>query len=148
MSTHTTITTLTPDDRARWAELWTGYLAFYKTTQPPEIYDFAWKRLFDGRLHGLGARDAVGRLTGITHFLYHESAWSLTPVCYLQDLYVDPAIRGNGAGRALIEGVAAAAKAVGVTRLYWQTQSDNATARQLYDRLAVNRGFIRYDYIG
>ncbi len=148
MGTQAQITKLTPQDRARWAELWTGYLNFYKTSQPPEIYDFTWQRLFDGRLHGLGARDATGHLIGITHFLYHESAWSLTPVCYLQDLFVDPTLRGTGAGRGLIEGVAAAAKQAGVTRLYWQTQAENTTARQLYDRLAINRGFIRYDYTG
>lgn len=142
------ITGFTQADRGRWAELWAGYLTFYKTSQPPEVYDFTWRRLFDGRLHGLGARDDAGRLIGITHFLYHESAWSLTPVCYLQDLFVDPEVRGSGAGRALIEGVDKAAGAAGVTRLYWQTQADNETARRLYDRLAVNRGFIRYDYIG
>ena len=142
------ISAIRPDERARWAELWKGYLAFYKTTMPPEIYDFTWQRLFDGRLHGLGARDAAGHLVGITHYLFHESAWSLTPVCYLQDLFVDPAHRGTRAGRALIEAVAAEAKAQGVTRLYWQTQAENATARRLYDRLAVNRGFIRYDYVG
>lgn len=142
----TEITTLRAEDRARWAELWTGYLAFYKTVLPPEIYDLTWAKLQDGRMHGRGARDVAGRLIGITHFLYHESAWTAEPNCYLQDLFVDPAARGTGAGRRLIEAVAAAARAAGSTRLYWLTQQDNATARLLYDRLAQHRGFIRYDY--
>ncbi len=47
--------------------------------------------------------------------------------------------------RALIEAVANWARARGCPRLYWQTQASNATARLLYDKVAVNRGFIRYD---
>ena len=142
----TEITRLTQDDRARWAELWTGYLTFYETVLPPETYDLTWRRLFDGRIHGFGARDAGGRLIGITHYMYQETAWSAAPMCYLQDLYVDAALRGTGAGRKLIEAVAAAAKAHGAGRLYWLTQDNNAVARRLYDRLAKTRGFIRYDY--
>ena len=80
------------------------------------------------------------------HYLFHPHAWSIGPACYLQDLYVDPAARGIGAGRALIEAVAAAARSAGAERLYWTTQDGNTTARQLYDRLAQYRGFIKYDY--
>lgn len=134
------------EDRPRWAELWTGYLTFYKTVLPPEQYEHTWAGLMDGRLHGHGARSADGRLIGITHFLFHESAWTRTPVCYLQDLFVDQAVRGTGAGRKLIESVAASARAAGSTRLYWQTQADNVTARRLYDRVAKVSGFVRYDY--
>ena len=142
----TTITRLTEDDRARWAELWTGYLTFYHTVLPPETYDLTWLKLFDGRIHGFGARDVAGRLIGITHYMYQETAWSAAPVCYLQDLFVDESVRGTGAGRLLIEAVAGAAKAYGAGRLYWLTQDSNVVARRLYDRLAQNRGFIRYDY--
>ncbi|MBN8890040.1 MAG: hypothetical protein ABS99_10215 [Acetobacteraceae bacterium SCN 69-10] len=141
-----TVTPFLMDDRPRWAELWTGYLAFYNTTLPPSQYEHTWAGLMDGRLHGRGSRDAQGRLVGITHFLFHESCWTTVPVCYLQDLFVDPAQRGGGHGRKLIEAVAEAAREVGSPRLYWQTQTDNATARQLYDRLARFSGFIRYDY--
>jgi hypothetical protein len=34
----------------------------------------------------------------------------------------------------------------GATRLYWNTQEDNARARLLYDKVARFNGFIRYDY--
>lgn len=146
--TRLTPTRLTPADRARWAELWTGYLTFYKTVLPPETYDLTWQKIFDGRVHAFGARDAAGTLIGITHYMYQETTWSAAPVCYLQDLYVDETLRSTGAGRALIEAVSAAAKAYGAGRLYWLTQDTNAVARRLYDRLAANRGFIRYDYTG
>ena len=47
---------------------------------------------------------------------------------------------------ALIEAVAAAARAHGCPRYYWQTKQDNARARALYDKVARFAGFIRYDY--
>ncbi len=83
-------------------------------------------------------------LVGITHFFVHPST-SGPDVCYLQDLFTDEAARGQGAGRALIAAVADWARAQGCGRLYWQTHESNATARALYDKVAVNRGFIRYD---
>lgn len=141
------ITRLHPEDRARWTELWRGYLEFYRTTLPDEIYEETWQRiLHDTVLHGLCARRDGGHIVGITHFLFHASAWTTVPVCYLQDLYVDDAARGTGAGRALIEAVAEAAKARAASRLYWLTQSGNAVARTLYERLAKHTGFIRYEY--
>ena len=140
------IAALQAGDRSRWTELWRGYLAFYNTELPEAVYEATWSRILeDAELHGLAAR-ADGRIVGITHYLFHVSAWMTTPVCYLQDLFVDPEIRGHGAGRALIEAVADRAKQRGSARLYWMTQTGNATARLLYDRLAKHNGFIRYDY--
>ncbi len=137
---------LTEEDRPRWTELWRDYLHFYATTLPPEQFEHTWRRLMAGRvLHGLGLRHQ-GRLMGITHYLLHESAWTMEPVVYLQDLFVDASLRGTGGGRGLIEAVAEAARAAGAARLYWMTQRDNAVARQLYDRLAKHTGFIRYEY--
>jgi GNAT superfamily N-acetyltransferase len=102
--------------------------------------------LLAGReLHGLAAR-AGDDLLGITHFLYHPSGWTLTPVCYLQDLFTVPAARNRGVARALIAAVGEHARACGSTRMYWLTQSHNATARALYDKVAKHTGFIRYEY--
>lgn len=141
-----TITRLTEADRPRWTELWRAYLAFYETILPTEVYDHTWYRIqADESIHGLAARTERG-IVGITHFIYHAHGWTLQHACYLQDLFVDPAARGTGAGRALIEAVAQKAREHGADRLYWLTQHDNATARQLYDRLAKTRNFIKYDY--
>ncbi len=137
---------LTAADRARWTELWTGYLTFYNTVLPPEIYEATWTRLLAGTdLHGFALR-RDGRMVGLVHYLFHPHAWTTQPACYLQDLFVDPAVRGTGGGRMLIEAVAEAARARGAARLYWTTQDGNATARLLYDRLAKFTGFIKYDY--
>ena len=141
---------ITRQDRDRWAELWRGYLDFYETRLPPETYDHTWRQLIaaDGPVHGLGARQdgATAPLVGIVHYLFHAHAWTTKEVCYLQDLFVDPAARRGGVGRRLIEAVAVAARERGCHRLYWTTKEDNAAARSLYDRIARLNGFIRYDY--
>ena len=132
-------------DRTAWERLARGYNDFYQTVLPNSDYDRAWRRLrVDAEIHALGAR-LDGRLVGIAHFLFHNNIWR-DQVCYLQDLFVDEAARGQGAARALIDAVAAAARRRGAARYYWQTKQDNARARALYDKLARFRGFIRYDY--
>ena len=137
---------LEPQDRARWTELWRAYLDFYATELPDAVYERTWERIQDGtEMHGLAAR-VDGRMVGITHFLFHPSAWTIAPVCYLQDLFVDPGARGHGVGRALIQAVAGHARERSSPRLYWMTQDHNAPARLLYDTLAKHNGFIRYDF--
>jgi GNAT superfamily N-acetyltransferase len=139
------ITKLQKSDRAAWEKLARGYNAFYETVLPDSDYDRAWQRLLaDDEIHGLGAR-LDDRLVGIAHFLFHSNICR-AEVCYLQDLFVNEAVRGQGAARALIDAVAAAARRRGASRYYWQTKHDNARARALYDKLALFRGFIRYDY--
>jgi GNAT superfamily N-acetyltransferase len=143
------VTELRPSDRSRWGELWRGYLDFYETSLPNSIYDDTWRRLMTpGPIFGFGARldSESAPLVGITHYLFHDHAWSPKQVCYLQDLFVDATLRGTGCGRALIERVGGVARERDCLRLYWTTKENNATARLLYDRLAKFNGFIRYDY--
>jgi GNAT superfamily N-acetyltransferase len=132
-------------DRARWDELARAYKAFYRTVLPVAAYEQTWQRLRlrDG-IHGLGAH-VEGRLVGITHYLFHTGIWSAN-ACYLEDLFVEPACRGQGVARALIEAVAASAREHGAARLYWLTHESNATARALYDKVASASGFIEYEY--
>ena len=140
-----TIDRLRTEDRAAWGRLAAGYKAFYNTPTTEAEYDEAWRRLqADDGVHAFGAR-LDGQLVGIVHYLFHTSTWARDNL-YLQDLYTDQALRGRGVARALIEAVAGEARARQVARMYWLTQETNRTARTLYDKVAVFKGFIRYDY--
>ena len=88
--------------------------------------------------------ESDGRLVGLTHYLFHRNTIMLGPVCYLQDLFTDPALRGKGIGKALIEAVYDAASAAGSPRVYWHTHETNATAMRLYDLVATHSGFVVY----
>ena len=87
-----------------------------------------------------------GEAVGLAHWLTHRSTWFVEDLCYLNDLFVAPAVRGGGVGRRLIEHVYAAAEAAGSPRVYWLTHETNATAQALYHRLAVKTGFIHYGH--
>ena len=139
------IAPLRQDDRAAWQPLAVGYNTFYERTLPDGTYDHVWRRLMDAKeLHGLAAW-LDGRVVGIAHYFCHTNVW-VDQVCYLADLFVDEAVRGQGAARLLIEAVAAEARAPGCPRYYWLTQQHNVRARGLYDKVARFAGFIRYDY--
>jgi GNAT superfamily N-acetyltransferase len=136
---------LRPEDRAAWEVLARGYKSFYREPEPDEAYERTWQRLAAGtEIHALGAR-LDGRLAGIAHYLFHPAVW-YGEACYLEDLFTDEAARGRGVARALIEGVAAAARDRGAERFYWLTHETNAQARVLYDKVARFTGFIRYGY--
>ena len=134
-------------DKAEWSRMWEAYLAFYETSRPQEIFDTYFDRLLgdDPQDYHCLIAELDGVPVGLTHFLYHRHGWSVENVCYLQDLYADPTVRGKGIGRALIEGVYAAADEAGAPSVYWLTQDFNATARQLYDRIGVQTPFIKYN---
>ena len=132
-------------DRPAWLPLWAGYLEFYKASLPPDVTEAAFARLtsLNEDMFGLVA-EQDGRIVGIAHGILHRSTWAKGLYLYLNDLFVAPDARGSGAGRALIGGVYAHADAIGAERVYWLTHETNATARKLYDSLAVNDGFLEY----
>lgn len=155
-SPHLRLGPLRPQDRAAWEPLARGYKAFYETEVSDAGYEAAWQRLMAGGvmlglgawLPGTTAASAPGqpeRLVGIAHALFHASTWS-TGNCYLQDLFTADDARGRGVAEALIGHLAVLAHAQGMDRLHWLTQQSNARARRLYDRVAVHKGFIRYDH--
>lgn len=137
---------LQTSDQAEWRRLWTAYLEFYDSTVPEEVYQTTFARLTSDEHPDQRAYLAIldGRPVGLVHTITHAHNWRVENVVYLQDLYADPTARGQGIGRALIEKVYEIADQDGTPAVYWMTQEFNATARQLYDRIAHLTPFIKY----
>jgi GNAT superfamily N-acetyltransferase len=133
-------------DHDDWLPLWRGYLDFYETSIAEDVTEETWRRIVDpaGPIHAFGAFGPGGQLIGIVHYLFHPVTWSTGDRCYLEDLFVSPAARGTGAGRALIEAVYHAADEAGADQVYWLTATSNATARKLYDRVGQLTPFVKY----
>ena len=143
----THITALNTTDREDWLPLWLAYLDFYESELSAEQTALTFARITDQAhpIHGAIARDDDGRAIGFVHWFTHPATWSAGPYCYLEDLYVAPDVRGGGVGRALIATVTDAARSAGASKVYWLTQSHNATARTLYDKVATDTGFVHYE---
>ncbi len=133
-------------DEPRWRELWDGYTRFYEREPDAAITRHCWARIMDpdSPVHAIVAVNEDGRVIGIANYLIHESTSALRPVCYLQDLFVDPAIRGGGVGKAMIDWLLDEVKRQNWSRLYWSTRETNYRARGLYDKYTPHSGFLRY----
>ncbi len=133
-------------DKPQWRTLWTAYLEFYETSVADDVYETTFKRLLDpSRPQQIClVAEAENRLIGLAHIIYHPHNWRAEDVCYLQDLFTAPEVRGTGVGRLLIEAIYAAADANGTPQVYWLTQDFNTQARLLYDRIAKLTPFVKY----
>ena len=138
-------------DEDEWRVLWTGYLEFYEASVSETVYRATFDRLLSddpwspfARVACLGRNDGPPMLVGLVHYLFQAHCWRTERVCYLQDLFALPEVRGTGVGRALIEEVYREADAAGAPSVYWLTQEHNVTARRLYDRIADVTPFIKY----
>ncbi|MBL8404217.1 MAG: GNAT family N-acetyltransferase [Dechloromonas sp.] len=144
MNTISGIRDVCSDDEAVWRRLWEGYNTFYGTTVTPEITSRTWQRMLDAGSSMLARLVEVeGRAAGFSISVLHEGTWVSGAVCYLEDLFVDPAHRGRGLGRMLIQDLIACGRAQNWSTVYWMTRRDNP-ARRLYDEFVKADDFVRY----
>lgn len=141
-----TIRALTPADEPRWRMLFDAYVHFYEREPNEAITRHALARINDesSPVYAIVALDASGYVIGMANYLTHESTTQLAAVCYLQDLFVDPAHRGGAVGEQLIDWLIAEMKRQGWSRLYWNTKETNYRARSLYDKYTLHNGFLKY----
>ncbi|KAJ5590052.1 acyl-CoA N-acyltransferase [Penicillium hetheringtonii] len=144
------ITKLNSNDFDEWAALFRGYIDFYETTIPEDQYRKTFDRILDPNsdLYALVMRQKQqesenGKMIAIAHFFPQQTPWSEKKIMLLNDLFVDPALRGKGQGRRMIQAVADASKEMGCFRLQWLTKHDNVTARRLYDTMG-DASFVQY----
>ncbi len=109
------------------------------------------RRYLDERFEGdesviFVAEDGSGTIVGFTQ-LYPAFCSVLADRTYvLYDLFVTPAARGTGAGRALMEAAEAHARATGAARLELQTAKTNKVGQSLYESCGWRRDEEFYVY--
>jgi len=131
------IRSINQGDKSRWLQLFNEYIEFYESKLSDAQYELTWQRInSEFNMYGLLA-EVDGQIIGLAHYVFRPDTWEVADFCYLEDLYVDPKVRGVGVGRALIKAVEQIAIEKGSKRLYWTTAEDNEIARKLYDKLAV-----------
>jgi GNAT superfamily N-acetyltransferase len=90
---------------------------------------------------GAAAATASGKGTplGFATIYWTWQTLHAARVGVLNDLFVIPAARGSGTGRALIERCRELCRERGAEKLVWETAPDNATAQRLYDGIGAEK---------
>ncbi len=125
-----------------------AYQRFYEVEEIDEQRNRDFFRRFlapseDGML--IGAREG-DRFLGYACLYWHFSSTLARETVLMNDLYVEPDIRGKGVGRALIEAAREVARERGAAHLEWATAPDNHTAQRLYDSTGAERSeWVEYE---
>jgi GNAT superfamily N-acetyltransferase len=82
---------------------------------------------------------AGDEVVGIALWFLNYSTWDGTHGIYLEDLFVRPAHRGGGHGRALLAALAAECTRQGYTRLQWQVLDWNTPSIEFYRALGARQ---------
>jgi GNAT superfamily N-acetyltransferase len=133
--------------RPDWERLYAAYAAFYRTAQTPEMRARVWGWIHDPahEVNAFVAEDEAGRAVGLAHWRAFARPLSASTGGFLDDLFVDPAMRGRRVADALIDALAEEGRRRGWTVLRWITADDNYRGRGVYDRLATRTMWITYD---
>ncbi len=132
-------------DRPAWDALWAGYQQHFNGCVPADVSERSWGMMVDpaSGLECLVAQ-ADGAPCGFVHYSFTQFAWTAGPLCFLQDLYVNQAARGHGAGRALVEAVYEAATHVGAANVFWLGNVHDDNLKAFYRQIAVETPYVRF----
>lgn len=140
------------DEFDAWSALFTGYADFYEWPTSDEHQRQIWSWIHEeGCVEALVAVpiDEQGLEAGPPQGLAHLREWVRhlrgMRCGYLDDLFVDPTLRGSGAVDALFSAISEIAFARDWAIVRWTTADDNYRARSVYDRVATRTSWITYD---
>ncbi len=140
---------VTLKDKGDWRVLYNGYADFYRVEMTDAIADATFRWLLDPGhvLEGLITRDVEGRAVGMAHIRACPRPLGGHEVGFLDDLFVTPDARGQGAADAIFESLNALSKRRGWSSIRWVTQHFNDRGRRFYDRYTEGPSdFIMYQW--
>jgi GNAT superfamily N-acetyltransferase len=142
-----TVRRVAAEDEPRWRELYAGYAAFYRVQQTAAMASRVWGWLQDPDhpLEALVVVDPAGTVQGLAHVRAFARPLSASVAGFLDDLFVDPAVRGTGAAEALLAELRRLAAERGWSVVRWITSEDNYRARAKYDQHATRTKWVTYD---
>jgi ribosomal protein S18 acetylase RimI-like enzyme len=137
------VTPARKEDRSEWLLLW----RHYQVALPDTVDDCTWARILDpGEPVGCFiARRPAGSAVGFANYVLFPSTWSERCVCHLQDLFVLPSARRQGAGSQLVDALVARGRQDGWCRIDIVTSHDNDGGRRFYERIARRKDGVRYE---
>ena len=135
-----------PCHQKTWRVLYRAYADFYQTAITDDMLSLVWSWLMDPQceLRGLAAQKD-NDIVATAHWRLHIRPLRAQKSAYLDDVFVNPEMRGAGLGRLLINEAANRAKSEGCALLRWATAKDNTTAQMLYDKIAHCTDWLIYD---
>lgn len=83
--------------------------------------------------------DWDGQPAGFALYFFNFSTWQGKPGLYLEDLFVRPAFRGLGIGKALLKRLARIAVDSGCTRYVWQVLDWNEPSIKFYEAMGARQ---------
>ena len=142
------IKALEQDHYDQWLTLYHGYADHYRATLTDDGIETTWGWLMDQThpLTGLVALDG-NQLIGLAHFRGMPSPLRGAEIGFLDDLFVDPASRGQQAGELMLMALKEIANDKDWPVVRWITRDNNYRARSLYDRHAIKTDWNTYEML-
>lgn len=129
------------------AELFDAYRQFYeKPADLPLARRYLADRFQRKESVVIVAEDGKGAIVGFTQLYPAFCSVLAAPTFVLYDLFVTPAARGTGAGRALMDAAEAHCRQAGAARMELETAKTNRIGQSLYESCGWIRDEIFYKY--
>ncbi|MCB1530720.1 MAG: GNAT family N-acetyltransferase [Rhodospirillales bacterium] len=136
---HQLVRPLQKSDYPDWLPVWKAN-CLHRVSQ--DVTSETWRRICspEEQVFALGAwKDE--KLVGILHYVLHPTTGSLTPACYMQDLYILENCRRQGLASHLVARLSCTGNAQNWARIYWLAERSNFAAQAFYKNLGVKLDF-------
>ena len=143
------IRSLNQSDFYSWTNLYKNYANFYKVPMNKEILNELWNWIHNEShiINGI-CYELEGKIVGIAHYRTMPRPIMGEYVGFLDDLFVQQEFRRKKIAQKLISHLKSLSKANNWKGIRWITHSSNKTAKNLYDKIAINTGFELYELKG